>query len=53
MLGMFLSGSVLVLVFWPAVRDDDKKVIILFSFAIQRNKVFMYQYYSFLVSSSS
>jgi len=25
-IGMVLSGSVLVLTFWPAVRDDDKKV---------------------------
>lgn len=32
--GMILSGSVLVLTFWPTVRDDDKKVAIAVSAAI-------------------
>jgi hypothetical protein len=26
LLGMGLSGAVLVITFWPAVRDDNKKV---------------------------
>ena len=26
MIGMALSGTVLLLTFWPAVEDDDKKV---------------------------
>ena len=34
MIGMILSGSVLVLTFWPTVRDDDKKVAIAVSAAI-------------------
>ncbi|XP_020899869.1 protein YIPF1, partial [Exaiptasia diaphana] len=28
-IGMVLSGSVLLLTFWPAVEDDDKKIAIL------------------------
>jgi len=34
LVGMILSGSVLVLTFWPTVRDDDKKVAMAVSAAI-------------------